>query len=269
MRVQPLARNAALVAATMGLVGCVPRLNDDPPTSCTERPVSPAVAEAATGGQGPKPRPLGSGAAFERAVAPVPPHMGRSYGSPGSGWSVSDAATNVEAWLRERKVRHWGHERCWTSYAGLGWTNECSCQPIAVAAPSRVDLLACEWVRTPENLPGQSECFVVGRTILYAVAGDSLRLVLDVPTSTWAMDEGCDRYGPKGLWLSKQVDDGDVVFGEASSCNAALADFDSTSAEAPLVAEVRERRLARRAFTTVCKTIGRWRWRDGALVRTR
>lgn len=263
-------RTAVLLAAVGGLSSCVPRLNDDQPLGAAERRTGPYIAETAPSDQAPNQQPLGatSGTPTKSKGAPRP-YMGKAYGSSAADWLVPDAGANVDQWLLDRKVRQWGHERCWTFYAGLGWKNECDCRPIDLETQPRESLLACKWSRTSDNLLGQSECFVVERTIIYSVVHNALRRVLDAPTGTWAMDEGCDRYGPRALMLSKRVEGTSVVFGDADACKDALADFDATDSGKPRAQDVMQRRLARRAFARVCETIGHWHWRAGAFVHVR
>jgi len=223
-----------------------------------------------------KPAPATGGPApiaVDRAV--VPAAADASPAEAGAEVGAGHAPFSADRWLREHGIATWSHDAaCWSKLSAPpapdNWFNECACErELALATPARVDLMVCTRFRDgPDGRMSPMQYSVV-----YAVVGGRLRVVLDVPTEAAIDGEAFGLYAspsnpsPKApvgnVSLSVGAEGTDLVIvdnGPArpgiASCPDALAD-----AEREKLADVR------RVYGKVCASIGRWQWTSDRLVR--
>jgi hypothetical protein len=186
-------------------------------------------------------------------------------------------AFSTAMWLEKHGVVAWTHDpSCWQAASdhsvAAEWINECRCERelvLPLAAPGQVELLVCK--RNQELR--EARLRPLQRTVLYAVKGTAMHVVLDVPTAAAIDAEAFGLYGAPGVGVP-QAPVGNVSLLVTSQGASVMLSNDehaiggSVPCADALATAQREKLLdVRRVYAKVCASIGMWRWVAGRLVR--
>lgn len=186
-------------------------------------------------------------------------------------------AFSTAMWLEKHGVVAWTHDpSCWQVASdhsvAAEWINECRCERelvLPLAAPGQVELLVCK--RNQELR--EARLRPLQRTVLYAVKGAAMQVVLDVPTAAAIDAEAFGLYGAPDLGVP-QAPVGNVSLLATSQGASVMLSNDghaiggSVPCADALATAQREKLLdVRRVYAKVCASIGMWRWVAGRLVR--